>query len=59
MHQHFADRRVNKINLRREFFYATPLEAKEQLLTLAGDLLRFDETSEAIEFRQSAPSSPR
>ena len=27
MHQHFADRRVNEVNMGREFFCATPAQA--------------------------------
>ena len=31
MHARLADRRVNRVNLRREFFYATPAEARDLL----------------------------
>jgi hypothetical protein len=41
------------VNTRREFFYATPSEVKEHLLELAGALLSYEETPEALEFRQS------
>lgn len=37
MHQRLADKRVNLVNLRREFFYATPVEAKKHLMDLTGD----------------------
>lgn len=53
LHERLADRRVNRINMRREFFYATPVEVKEHLLEVAGELLSFDEMAEALEFRQS------
>ncbi len=53
MHDRLADRRVNRVNKRREFFYATPGEAKAHLLELAGDLLEYVEVPEAIEYRQS------
>lgn len=53
MHQRLADRRVNKVNARREFFYATPAGARDHLAALAGDLLTFEEQSEAAEYRQS------
>ncbi|HEX5540494.1 MAG TPA: DUF4041 domain-containing protein [Micromonospora sp.] len=53
MHARLADRRVNRVNLRREFFYATPEEAKEHLLELAGSLLQYEEDPEALEYRQS------
>jgi hypothetical protein len=53
LHQRLADRRVNRINLRREFFYAKPDEVKAHLLDVAGELLSFEEVAEALEFRQS------
>lgn len=53
MHARLADRRVNMVNLRREFFYATPADARDLLQELAGELLQFDELPEAIEFHQS------
>jgi hypothetical protein len=54
LHARMADRRVNRVNKRREFFYATPAEVKAQLVELAGDLLEYTETAEAVEYRQSA-----
>lgn len=53
MHQRLADRRVNRVNLRREFFYATPHQALGHLRDLAGDVLSFEEVPEALEYRQS------
>jgi hypothetical protein len=53
MHNRLADCRVNTVNLRREFFRATPLEVKAHLAELAGELLEFHDTPEAIEYRQS------
>jgi hypothetical protein len=53
LHQRLAERRVNRVNRRREFFYATPSEVKEHLLELAGALLSYEEIPEALEFRQS------
>jgi hypothetical protein len=52
MHERLADVRVNIVNRRREFFRATPLEVKAQLSDLAGELLQFQETPEALEYRQ-------
>jgi hypothetical protein len=51
-----ADPRVNLINRRREFFRATPAEARAHLLELTGDILEFTELPEAIEYRQSRPT---
>ncbi|WP_245674229.1 DUF4041 domain-containing protein [Actinoplanes rectilineatus] len=53
MHARLADKRVNRVNYRREFFYATPAEAKSLLAELAGNLLQYQEVPEALEFRQS------
>lgn len=53
MHKHFAEKRINQINLRREFFRITPKEAKSHLSELAGELLQFEEIPEALEYRES------
>lgn len=54
LHKHFADRRVNLVNLRREFFRATPSEVRRVLeAQLDGQLLEFGEEAEALQFRQS------
>jgi hypothetical protein len=53
MHQRLADKRVNRVNLRREFFYATPAEVREHLKALTGELLSFEESPEALEYHQS------
>ncbi|MBB5872781.1 hypothetical protein F4553_006215 [Allocatelliglobosispora scoriae] len=57
MHSRLASRRVNLVNQRREFFYVTPHEAKQHLLELAGDLLEYNESPEALEYRQSLTQS--
>lgn len=53
MHRRLADQRVNRVNLRREFFFASPAEVRELLSSVAGDLLQYEETPEAAEYRQS------
>lgn len=53
LHRRFADKRVNRVNLRREFFYATPAEVREHLAEVAGDLIEFREDPEAAQFRES------
>ena len=53
MHERLADRRVNWVNRRREFFYVSPAEAKQHLLELTGELLEYVEEPEALEYRQS------
>lgn len=53
MHSRLSARRVNLVNQRREFFRATPLEAKTHLAELAGELLQFQDAPEALEYRES------
>ncbi len=53
MHAKLADKRVNRVNLRREFFYATPGEVRAHLLELDGSILEYEEVPEAVEFHQS------
>lgn len=53
LHKAFADRRVNHVNARREFFFATPAEVRELLLKKVGGLLEFNEKPEASEYFQS------
>jgi len=54
LHGALADRRVNRVNLRREFFYATPHEVLEVMEQIGGQFLtEFHEVPEAIEWRQS------
>jgi hypothetical protein len=54
LHSQFADRRVNRVNLRREFFYATPAEVRDALAAIdSAFLLSFDERPTAFEWLQS------
>lgn len=53
MHSRLAKNRLNLVNLKREFFQATALEAKQHLSELAGELLTYQDFAEALEFRQS------
>lgn len=56
LHKEFEPRRVNKVNQRREFFYATPAEVREVLTRLDRQhLLEFREEAEAPEWRASQP----
>ncbi len=48
-----ADRRLNCVNTRKEFFFATPAEVREVLEAKVGNLLEFAERVEATEFLQS------
>jgi len=53
LHKAFADRRVNFINARREFFFATPAEVRAVLMEKTGGLLEYTEEPEAPEYFQS------
>lgn len=57
LHQHFASVRLNLINLRREYFYATPAEVKKALVEFHIDygaqLLEFHEPADAPEYEAS------
>ncbi len=53
LHKAFADRRVNFVHERREFFFATPAEVRELLMQKVGGLLEFNEAPEAPEYYQS------
>jgi hypothetical protein len=54
LHKAFAEKRVNKINLRREFFYATPEEVLQVLRETVGEeVVEYRSDPEAEEFRLS------
>jgi hypothetical protein len=53
LHTHFASRRLNQANLRKEFFFATPSEVREVLRSKLGNLLEFNEHAEATDYHQS------
>lgn len=54
LHQALADRKVNRINTRREFFYATPAEVRTLLQRFAGALMvEYKEAPEALEWHAS------
>ena len=58
LHKHFADHRVNWVNLRREFFFATPAEVRAVLAENVGNLLEFTERVESNEYLQSVKYWP-
>jgi len=53
LHREFADRRMNLVNLRREYFHVSPREVKEAMVRLHGHVLTFAEAVEAVEWHQS------
>jgi hypothetical protein len=53
LHKAFGDRRVNVINERREFFFATPEEVRVALVEKVGNLLEFTDDPESTQYLQS------
>jgi hypothetical protein len=54
LHHEFAASRLNRVNMRREFFRATPTEVRNALNHHLGHhLLEFTDNPEALEWRQS------
>lgn len=53
LHRRFADARVNRVNIRREFFQATPAQVRDALTDITGDLIEFREDPEAAQFYES------
>jgi predicted nuclease with TOPRIM domain len=58
LHKMFADRRLNHMNSRREFFFITPQEIRAALAEKLGSILEFTETPEATQYFQSRSSWP-
>jgi hypothetical protein len=53
LHKAFAEVRVNRVNERREFFFATPQQVHSVLAEKVGNLLEFTERPEATQYLQS------
>jgi uncharacterized coiled-coil DUF342 family protein len=53
LHHQLADRRVNLVNMRREFFRARPAEVREILAHLDASIVTWVDEPEALEWRQS------
>jgi hypothetical protein len=53
LHHQFADRRVNLVNMRREFFRAHPAEVRDVLAGLDASIVTWVDEPEALEWRQS------
>lgn len=59
LHRYFADRRVNWVNDRKEFFFASPTEVRSVLVEKLGNLLEFAESVESSEYIQSIQYWPQ
>ena len=59
LHQEFAELRVNRVNERREFFFATPAQVHSVLAQKVGNLLEFTDEPESTQYLQSRKYWPR
>ncbi len=59
LHRAFAPLRVNRVNERREFFFATPTQVREILAQQVGNLLEFTDEPEATQYFQSMKYWPQ
>lgn len=59
LHEHFSQHRVNWINNRREFFFASPRDVRAVLTEKLGSLLEFAEEAESSEYLQSVQYWPQ
>lgn len=57
LHEHFSERRLNKVNLRREYFRASPEQVLEALRTHQVEVLEYTIDPAAPEYRSSIDSS--
>lgn len=53
LHEHFASRRMNWANDRKEFFFASPATVKTVLTEKLGNLLEYVDQAESTEYLQS------
>jgi hypothetical protein len=53
LHQELASKRVNLVNVRREFFRAHPAEVRDLLVRLDASIITWVDEPEALEWRQS------
>jgi hypothetical protein len=53
LHHQLADRRLNLVNMRREFFRARPAEVRDILARLDASIVKWVDEPEALEWRQS------
>lgn len=58
LHAAFTARRLNQVNQRREFFFATPAQVRDVLVGKVGNLLEFVEVPEATQYLQSLNGWP-
>lgn len=57
LHQHFSDARINRVNLRKEFFRAAPSEVLEVLKQHQVEIVEFTPEAAAEEYRLSSTAA--
>lgn len=58
LHETFKDRRLNRVNVRKEFFFASAAEVRSELIKSVGALLEFNEDPPSEEYWQSKGEWP-
>lgn len=53
LHRTFADKRINLVNSKREFFAVSPSDVKAALLNISGSLVEFVEEPAAEQYRET------
>jgi hypothetical protein len=53
LHKAFNENRLNRVNTRREFFFASPEEVRQVLADKVGNLLEFKEEADSTQYLQS------
>ena len=53
LHNKFNEKRINKVNLRKEFFNVKLSEIEEAVKNKIGTSIKFTKLAEAVEYRQS------
>ncbi|WP_458121660.1 DUF4041 domain-containing protein [Paenibacillus sp. Z6-24] len=53
LHRRFTNHRLNKVNLRKEFFHVTLAEIEEEVRKNHNEVVQFTKLAEASEYRQS------
>ena len=59
LHNHFADRKVNLVNLRKEYFFATASEVKSAIIEGIGVTVEFNSDIVSEQYLQSIGSWPK
>lgn len=59
LHRRFENVRVNRVNMRREFFHTTPERVRDELQSIDGNILEFSAKPEAEQYYRSQELSQK